>query len=200
MVYTQALGDEPVLRGNHVAVPIVWKARAQTIAWLGGFPGADSIREDYEMGGRVEKLAGAEQFTGKTGAEKAAPVAGRAVENEDGVSHDPGRILSREPKGRVVNAQLGKYRSVSEAKVREGEIALSPRARPPGADPLIRCRTRRLREDCARADREYDKRPQHGRVRYDPRRPDFMDVAGGFPDLTGGAGGGCTTLVTSGTP
>ena len=36
--------------------------------------------------------------------------------------------------------------------------------------------------------------------RYDPRRPDFMDVAGGFPVLTGGAGGGCTILVTSGTP
>jgi hypothetical protein len=37
-------------------------------------------------------------------------------------------------------------------------------------------------------------------ARYDPRRPDFIDVAGGFPDLTGGAGGGCWTFVTSGTP
>jgi hypothetical protein len=25
---------------------------------------------------------------------------------------------------------------------------------------------------------------------YDPRRPDFIEVAGGFPALTGGAGGG----------
>jgi hypothetical protein len=25
---------------------------------------------------------------------------------------------------------------------------------------------------------------------YDPRRPDFIDVAGGFPARTGGAGGG----------
>ena len=25
---------------------------------------------------------------------------------------------------------------------------------------------------------------------YEPRRPDFIDVAGGFPALTGGAGGG----------
>jgi len=36
--------------------------------------------------------------------------------------------------------------------------------------------------------------------RYEPRRPDFIDVAGGFPDLTGGIGGGCCTFVTSGTP
>jgi hypothetical protein len=28
------------------------------------------------------------------------------------------------------------------------------------------------------------------RAAYEPRRPDFIDVAGGFPDLTGGAGGG----------
>lgn len=27
---------------------------------------------------------------------------------------------------------------------------------------------------------------------YDPRRPDFIDVAGGFPALTGGAGGGAS--------
>ena len=52
----------------------------------------------------------------------------------------------------------------------------------------------------ARSGIRNDKRPQHGRIRYDPRRPDFMDVAGGFPDLTGGAGGGCCTFVTSGTP
>jgi hypothetical protein len=90
-----------------------------------------------------------------------------------------------------MNAQLGKYRSLSETKFREGEIAFSPRARPPRARPLIRRRRPRLREDSARAERENYKRPQHGRVRYDPRRPDFMDVAGGFPDLTGGAGGGC---------
>jgi hypothetical protein len=35
---------------------------------------------------------------------------------------------------------------------------------------------------------------------YDPLRPDFIDVAGGFPALTGGgAGGGCRTFVASGT-
>jgi hypothetical protein len=38
-------------------------------------------------------------------------------------------------------------------------------------------------------------------VRYDPRRPDFMDVAGGFVLRTGAAGTwGCCTLVASGTP
>jgi hypothetical protein len=36
---------------------------------------------------------------------------------------------------------------------------------------------------------------------YDPLRPDFIEVAGGFPDLTGGAGGGgCWSFVASGTP
>src|SRR6202008_2137235 len=36
---------------------------------------------------------------------------------------------------------------------------------------------------------------------YDPRRPDFIDVAGGLPARTGGAGGGgCCTFVGSGTP
>jgi hypothetical protein len=28
------------------------------------------------------------------------------------------------------------------------------------------------------------------RPAYDPLRPDFIEVAGGFPALTGGAGGG----------
>lgn len=36
---------------------------------------------------------------------------------------------------------------------------------------------------------------------YDPLRPDFIDVAGGLPDLTGGAGGGAfSILVASGIP
>ena len=40
-----------------------------------------------------------------------------------------------------------------------------------------------------------------GRSSYEPLRPDFIDVAGGFPDLTGGAGGGAfSILVASGTP
>jgi hypothetical protein len=36
---------------------------------------------------------------------------------------------------------------------------------------------------------------------YDPLRPDFIEVAGGFPDLTGGAGGGVGgwSFVGSGT-
>jgi hypothetical protein len=33
-------------------------------------------------------------------------------------------------------------------------------------------------------------RMRFGGRAYDPRRPDFIDVAGGFPALTGGAGGG----------
>jgi hypothetical protein len=36
---------------------------------------------------------------------------------------------------------------------------------------------------------------------YDPLRPDFIEVAGGFPDLTGGAGGGGFSIfVASGIP
>jgi hypothetical protein len=39
------------------------------------------------------------------------------------------------------------------------------------------------------------------RADYDPRRPDFIDVAGGLPDLTVGAGGGgFSILVASGIP
>jgi hypothetical protein len=33
----------------------------------------------------------------------------------------------------------------------------------------------------------------------DPRRPDFIDVAGGLPVLTGGGVGACFTFVASGT-
>ena len=131
MVYAQPLSEEPVLRGDHVPVTVVRKARAQTIAWLGRFPGADSIGKNYEMSGRVEELARTEQLTGKTGAEKAAPVTGRAVQDQDGVSHYPRRILSRPPEGRVMNAQLRQYRSVSETEARDGEITFT--CVPPGS-------------------------------------------------------------------
>ena len=44
-------------------------------------------------------------------------------------------------------------------------------------------------------------RPATRNKGYDPLRPDFMEVAGGFPEWTGGAGVcGCWTLVASGTP
>jgi hypothetical protein len=49
----------------------------------------------------------------------------------------------------------------------------------------------------------FPRQPEFDRARadYDPRRPDFIEVAGGFPALTGGAGGGAGgwSFVGSGT-
>jgi hypothetical protein len=58
-----------------------------------------------------------------------------------------------------------------------------------------------LRDRDRRTKREDDARAQDSAARQDPRRPDFIDVAGGLSArTTGGFGTCCGSLVASGTP
>jgi hypothetical protein len=144
---------------------------------------------------RIEKLPGPEQLAGKGWSEKPAAAAGRAVKNEHTVANAARRVLLRPPDGGVVNAQLRHDGSVGELEVADDEIALLSRRRPRGASIVSRCGPSVLRSGDRRAQGERGEAQQGAHEpwgSYDPRRPDFIDVAGGLPALTGGGGGGAS--------
>jgi hypothetical protein len=109
-----------------------------------------------------------------------------------------------------MEAQLREHRSVGEAEVAHDEVTLSP-----GGGPF--CAQWRGRRDMlpglrgadawhepedrgAQRPGDAQANPDNSRPDYDPLRPDFIEVEGGFPALTGGTGGACCcTFVRSGT-
>ena len=58
----QAIGQQQMLRANHVVVGVFRKSRPKAVARPARLPVADPVRQDDEVTGRVEQLAGPEQL------------------------------------------------------------------------------------------------------------------------------------------
>src|SRR2546423_9635557 len=96
-----------MVRGNHVVVVVMGEMGVGSIAGLGGFAVADAVGEDDEILGDVEKLARAEEFSGKLRGKELVAGASGAVKDQDGVVDVAVGIVSGCAEGGVVQAQLG---------------------------------------------------------------------------------------------
>mgnify|MGYP003693920217 CR=1 FL=1 len=67
------LRDQPVLREDHVVVVVLREARAQAVRGLGGFTGADGVRQDEVVAAGVQRLPGTEELTRECGVSMPAP-------------------------------------------------------------------------------------------------------------------------------
>src|SRR5437763_14358917 len=65
VVHAEPVGEQTILRLDHVHVAVVRKLRVHAVAWLARFAVADAIRLDDEELHRAERLARAEKFAGK---------------------------------------------------------------------------------------------------------------------------------------
>lgn len=103
-----------------------------------------------------------------------------------------------------MNAQLRKRRTVGKPEVVNDKVGLMTGSGPLCPRTVARNRRRSALRGCdgrAQAGDHGEQRVRNSHAKsfnarailgdsYDPRRPDFIEVAGGFPALTGGAGGG----------
>src|ERR1019366_9864173 len=121
--------QEQVLRPHHVVVRVLRKARAQAIARLARLAVADAVRKDDEVARGVEKLAGAEELSAERLGQKAGTGAARAVQDQDGVADDAGRVAPRRADRAVVQRELGQRLAGGEPKAVHHEIAFDRRGK-----------------------------------------------------------------------
>ena len=85
---------------------------------------ADAVGNDHEPAIRIQRLAAAEQFSGKPVGQKAQAPAPRAVQQQHRVGNATVRASFRSAKREVVQFHFGKRFAACEAEVAQDEIAV----------------------------------------------------------------------------
>ena len=116
VAHAQMLGQQAILRHHHVVVIVFRKARAQAVRGPRRLAGAERIRNDDEIFGGIERLAGAEQLARKSLPQHGLARAARAVQHQHGLG-------GRRPQGPVVQPQFRQHLAGVKAEVLHHEIA-----------------------------------------------------------------------------
>jgi hypothetical protein len=163
MVHAQALGEQTVLRIDHVRVTVLRKSRLEPIARLRGFSVTDAVGQHDEVFRRVEELARAEQLAGEFRAQELRAGSTRAVPYPHGVAHDAFGVLLRLAERTVVQAQLRQRFAARELEVAQHEIALDGRG-------IVRGQGRRAqgKEACRESEQFWDRAERRGCVLHGP--------------------------------
>src|ERR1700694_855659 len=106
MVDTQTLGDQPILRLDHVDVAVMGECRVQAVARLARLPMPDAIGENDEIASRIEQLPGAEQRAREFRPNELRAASTRSMQDEDRVAYNPLRIALWLAERAVMNAKL----------------------------------------------------------------------------------------------
>ena len=100
MVQAETFAEQAILRVNHVGVIVFGEFRFETIGRLRAFAVSDTVRDDDVIFGGVQRLARAEQLTGKISGKHAGGRAATAVKHQHRLT---GRLAYRG----VMQTQLG---------------------------------------------------------------------------------------------
>src|ERR1022692_3813405 len=104
MIHLQALRQQRVLRDHHVLVVVLRKMRVQAIARFAGSAVADAVRQDEIEATSVEQLALAEQDSGESVHQKAAPRTAGGVQDEHRVADPALSVAVRDTDRRVMQS------------------------------------------------------------------------------------------------
>jgi hypothetical protein len=99
MLDAEPLGDEPIMRIDHVVVVVFRKCGLRPVGWLQRFAVADAVGNDDVVFRRIERLAGSEHLAGKGWREHRRRRAAGAVQHQH-------RLAGRCAHGGVVQLQL----------------------------------------------------------------------------------------------
>ena len=127
MVHLEALGEQAVLRLDHVAIAIARKARMQAIARLGRLAVAEPVGHDDEVLGRIEGLPRGEELARKEHAAirrlgEAGTAAAGAVPDQHHVRGPPGSVARDGAERAVVDAQFREHVAGGEPEVARHEV------------------------------------------------------------------------------
>src|SRR5207302_5462727 len=104
----QTFREQSELSFDHIVVAVMWKFAAQTVAGLGRLSVPDTVRQNQIEAFDIQRLATPEELTGEFRAQKVAAVAGRAMEDQNGVTNQPVFIAARSTKSPVMDAEFRK--------------------------------------------------------------------------------------------
>src|SRR5258707_12379752 len=95
---------------------------------------SDPVGKNDVVACGVQRLAGAEQNSGKTAGLKTLPAAAGAMQNEDGIANNPSRIARWLAESRVVQPQFSQLLARAEHEIASRPVAFDGlRLRPTGA-------------------------------------------------------------------
>ena len=127
MVHAEPVGEQTILRLDHVHVAVVRKLRVHAVTWLARFAVTDAIRHDDEKLHRAKRLARAEKFAGKFRPDELPAAAGGAVGNQNRIAHDAFVVFHRFAKRPVMDLQFRQRFARGEFEIANDVIAFRRR-------------------------------------------------------------------------
>ena len=127
VVHAQSVGQQAILRFDHVEVSVARKFRMHPVARLARFAVADRIRQDDEELCHIERLIFPEELAGKLRANKLRAAAGRPMHDENCIRRFALRIFLRFSERPIMETQLRQCFARSKFEIANRVIALSRR-------------------------------------------------------------------------
>ena len=119
----QAVGQQEVLRADHVVVVVVREPRVQAVARLARLAVADAVGKDDEVLRGVEQLSGAEQLAAECARQEPCARAAGAVHDHDGVLDHARGVTVRRADRAVVQCHRRQRLATRERKSVDDEVA-----------------------------------------------------------------------------
>ena len=123
MIDVQSLGDEFMLRIDHVLIAILRKARAHPVAGLGGFSVPDVVGQDDVILLDVEQPAGNKQHAGELRPQELVTAAACAMHDEHRVRDAARFVAHGRAQRRVMQAQRVERLAVGEFEILDDVVA-----------------------------------------------------------------------------
>ena len=117
MLDAEPLGDEPILRVDHVGIVVFRKPGLQAVGGLQRFAVADAVGNDDVVFARIERLAGSEHLAGEARRQHRCRRAAGAVQHQH-------RLAGRRAHGGVVQLQLRHGLAGVELEILRDPVAL----------------------------------------------------------------------------
>ncbi len=127
VIYAHAIGQQAILRFDHVDVTVARKFGVQSIAWLARFAVTDAIWHYDKKFRCIEWLIFAEKFTSELRPDELPAVAGRTVGDQDSVGNFAGSVFVDLAERPIMNFQLGQGFAGSEFEIANRVVAFGRR-------------------------------------------------------------------------
>ena len=125
MIHRESVGEQTVIRFNHVEIAVARKFCVHAVTGLARFAVADPVRQHDEKFRSIQRLTSTKKFTGKFRSNKLRAAAGRSVHDQNCIGRFALRIFLRFAERPVVDAQLRQRFARLKFKIRNRVIAFS---------------------------------------------------------------------------
>src|SRR5467141_3111737 len=120
--HTEALGQQSILRLDHVEVSVARKGGAKAVARLAGSSMTDPVGKHDEISRRIQQAARPKKFSGKLLPDELSSGPAGAVQYQHGVAHDSLRVLLRLAERAVMQSKLRQCFAGCESEIGDDKI------------------------------------------------------------------------------